>query len=96
MLAQLHGKHVPLVIKIVPDMSDEQAVSIARALVESGMDAVIASNTSLSRGGLEGLAYGDEPGGMSGAPLRDKSTHILRILANERKRSWNTPSELQH
>jgi dihydroorotate dehydrogenase len=83
MLTQLHGKHVPLVIKIAPDMSDEETVLVASALVESGMDAVIASNTTLSRGGVEGLAYGDESGGLSGAPLRDKSTHILRILADE-------------
>ncbi|MFL1494622.1 quinone-dependent dihydroorotate dehydrogenase [Pseudomonas antarctica] len=83
MLEQEHGKYVPLVIKIAPDMSDEETVLVANALMASGMDAVIASNTTVSRAGVEGLLHADESGGLSGAPLRDKSTHILRVLADE-------------
>lgn len=64
-------------------MSDEETVLVAAALVESGMDAVIATNTTLGREGVEGLEYGDEAGGLSGAPVRDKSTHIVRVLAGE-------------
>ncbi|QLG95480.1 quinone-dependent dihydroorotate dehydrogenase [Pseudomonas yamanorum] len=82
-LTRLHGRHVPLVTKIAPDMSDEETVRVASALMESGMDAVIASNTTLSRSGVEGLAHADEAGGLSGAPLRDKSMHTLKILAGE-------------
>ena len=78
-----HGKRVPLAIKIAPDMTDEETVLVAQALVESGMDAVIATNTTLSRVGVEGLAHGDETGGLSGAPVRDKSTHIVKVLAAE-------------
>src|SRR5690606_18163979 len=84
-LAQLHGRRVPLAIKIAPDMTDEETVEGADALVEAGMDAVIATNTTLSRDGVEGLAHADEAGGLSGAPVRDKSTHVVRVLASELK-----------
>jgi dihydroorotate dehydrogenase len=82
-LAQLYGKRVPLAIKIAPDMSDEETVQVAHALVDAGMDAVIATNTTLGRAGVEGLQFGDEAGGLSGAPVRDKSTHTVKVLASE-------------
>ncbi len=82
-LAGQHGRHVPLAIKIAPDMTDEETVLVAQALLESGMDAVIATNTTLSRVGVEGLAHGDEAGGLSGAPVREKSTHTVKVLAAE-------------
>lgn len=82
-LAQVHGRRVPLAIKIAPDMSDEEIALVAAALVEAGMDAVIATNTTLGREGVEGLSHGDEAGGLSGAPVRDKSTHTVRVLAGE-------------
>ncbi|NVL28170.1 quinone-dependent dihydroorotate dehydrogenase, partial [Pseudomonas syringae pv. actinidiae] len=66
-----------------PDMTDEETVLVAAALIESGMDAVIATNTTLSRQGVEGLPHGDEAGGLSGAPVREKSTHIVKVLAGE-------------
>ena len=82
-LAQEHGKRVPLAIKIAPDMSDEETVQVADALVQAGMDAVIATNTTLSRDGVKGLEHADEAGGLSGAPVRDRSTHIVEVLAAE-------------
>ncbi|MDH4555438.1 quinone-dependent dihydroorotate dehydrogenase [Pseudomonas sp. BN417] len=82
-LAAQHGKHVPLAIKIAPDMSDEETTMVAKALLESGMDAVIATNTTLGREGVEHLPFGDEAGGLSGAPVRDKSTHTVKVLAGE-------------
>jgi dihydroorotate dehydrogenase len=51
-----NGKRVPLAIKIAPDMSDEETALVAAALMESGMDAVIATNTTLGREGVEGTA----------------------------------------
>ncbi|HEX5843310.1 MAG TPA: quinone-dependent dihydroorotate dehydrogenase [Pseudomonas sp.] len=84
-LTQVHGKRVPLAIKIAPDMSDEETAQVAAALLDTGMDAVIATNTTLSREGVQGLEWGDEAGGLSGAPVRDKSTHIVRVLAGELK-----------
>ncbi len=82
-LAQRHGKRVPLAIKIAPDMSDAEIAEVAAALLDSGMDAVIATNTTLGREGVEGLPFGAEAGGLSGAPVRDKSTHTVRVLAAE-------------
>ncbi|AVO54882.1 quinone-dependent dihydroorotate dehydrogenase [Ectopseudomonas mendocina] len=82
-LTQEHGRRVPLAIKIAPDMSDEETALVAAALLGADMDAVIATNTTLSREGVEGLAHADESGGLSGAPVRDKSTHIVKVLAGE-------------
>jgi len=82
-LAGRHGRRVPLAIKIAPDMSDEETAQVARALLDTGMDAVIATNTTLGREGVEGLEHAGEAGGLSGAPVREKSTHTVRVLAGE-------------
>ena len=80
-LADRHGKHTPLVLKIAPDLEDGQIQAIADLLRRHRMDGVIATNTTLSRQGVEGLAHGDETGGLSGAPLKDRSTAVIRRLA---------------
>ena len=80
-LTREHGRRVPLAIKIAPDMTDEEVALVAEALVQAGMDAVIATNTTLSRQGVEGLAHADEAGGLSGAPLLERSTQTVRVLA---------------
>lgn len=80
-LEVLHGKRVPLAIKIAPDMTDEEIVLVAEAVFQAGMDAIIATNTTLGREGVAGLAHADEAGGLSGAPVREKSTHTVRVLA---------------
>jgi dihydroorotate dehydrogenase len=82
-LADLHGKYVPLALKIAPDMEGEQITQIARLLMQHHIDGVIATNTTLSREGVENLPHGDETGGLSGAPVRDKSTAVIRQLAAE-------------
>lgn len=81
MLAAKHGKHVPLAVKIAPDLDEAQLDAIADVLVSTGMDAVIATNTTLSRDGVAGLPHGEEAGGLSGAPVREKSTAVVRGLA---------------
>lgn len=80
-LEVLHGKRVPLAIKIAPDMTDEETALVAEAVFQAGMDAIIATNTTLGREGVAGLANADEAGGLSGAPVREKSTHTVRVLA---------------
>ena len=82
-LAQLHGKYVPLAVKIAPDLDADQIKSIAALLIKHRIDGVIATNTTLSREGVEGLPHGNEAGGLSGAPVRDKSTAVIRQLAAE-------------
>jgi dihydroorotate dehydrogenase len=80
-LAQVHGRRVPLVVKIAPDLADEQIVRIADALVAHGIDAVIATNTTTARDAVAGLPHATEAGGLSGAPLFARSTQVVRLLA---------------
>ncbi|OIR05559.1 dihydroorotate dehydrogenase (quinone) [mine drainage metagenome] len=82
-LAQQHGKYVPLAVKIAPDLDSEQIRQIASLLVKHRIDGVIATNTTLSRAGVENLPHGNEAGGLSGAPVREKSTAVIRQLAAE-------------
>ncbi|QLF91802.1 quinone-dependent dihydroorotate dehydrogenase [Pseudomonas sp. ABC1] len=76
-----HGRRVPLAVKIAPDMTDEEIASVAQSVLDAGLDGIIATNTTLARDGVAGLAHADEAGGLSGAPVRDKSTHTVRVLA---------------
>lgn len=81
-LCQTHGKYVPLFIKIAPDLSDDEIMSIARSLLTTQMDGVIATNTTLSREAVKGLPHAEEAGGLSGAVLTDMSLNVTRKLAN--------------
>ena len=80
-LAEQHGKYVPLALKIAPDLDSEQIQQIATLLMRHRIDGVIATNTTLSRAGIEHLPQHAEAGGLSGAPVRDKSTAVIRQLA---------------
>ncbi|MDP3689246.1 MAG: dihydroorotate dehydrogenase (quinone), partial [Sulfurimicrobium sp.] len=80
-LAQTHGKHVPLALKIAPDLETEQVIEIAELLLKYQIEGVIATNTTLSREGVAGLPHGDEAGGLSGAPVRLKSTSVVKQLS---------------
>lgn len=80
-LADRHGKYVPVVLKIAPDLSLEQIHEIADLLMTHKMDGVIASNTTLSRDAVQGLKHADQAGGLSGAPVREKSTWVIGELA---------------
>ena len=82
-LADTHGKYVPIALKIAPDLDAEQIKQIAHLLMQHRIDGVIATNTTLSREGVENLPHGAETGGLSGAPVRDKSTAVIRALAAE-------------
>jgi dihydroorotate dehydrogenase len=82
-LADSHGRYVPIALKIAPDMEGEQVAQIARLLMRHRIDAVIATNTTLSRAAVAHLPHGNESGGLSGAPVRDKSTAVIRGLAAE-------------
>ena len=80
-LAKQYGKYVPIAVKIAPDLNEEEVNSIAQCLIDNNIDGVIATNTTLSRVGVEKLEHGDEQGGLSGVPVKDKSTTVIRILA---------------
>ncbi|AMM26540.1 quinone-dependent dihydroorotate dehydrogenase [Variovorax sp. PAMC 28711] len=76
-LTALHGKRVPLFVKIAPDLDAAQIAVIAAALQRHGMDGVIASNTTLSREAVSGLPHAEETGGLSGAPVREASNRVI-------------------
>ncbi|WP_422445792.1 MULTISPECIES: quinone-dependent dihydroorotate dehydrogenase [unclassified Endozoicomonas] len=82
-LAKAHGRQVPLAIKIAPDMTDDEIAAVAAELVSYELDGVIATNTTLDRDKVSGFATAEEAGGLSGAPLSDKSTAVIRLLASE-------------
>ena len=79
-LGRLFGRRVPLVLKLAPDLHPEQIAAIAQCVERYGIDGVIATNTSLSREGVEGLPHAAEAGGLSGAPIKDRATAVLREL----------------
>jgi dihydroorotate dehydrogenase len=79
-LAAQHGKRVPMLVKIAPDLSDEDVESAARVLGDLQVDGVIATNKTTDRLPVEGHPHAHEAGGLSGAPLYGKSTAVLRRL----------------
>lgn len=80
-LADRHGKYVPLALKIAPDLDAGQINDIADTLRRHRIDAVIATNTTLGREGVESSPLATEAGGLSGSPLFEKSTAVIRSLA---------------
>ena len=79
-LAERHDKYVPLAVKIAPDLNAEAVAEVATVIREEGIDAVIATNTTLSREAVAGLPHADEAGGLSGAPLMQRATEVVRQL----------------
>ncbi|MES2623909.1 MAG: quinone-dependent dihydroorotate dehydrogenase [Pseudomonadota bacterium] len=79
-LAQLHHKQVPLLLKIAPDLTPEEIISIAQSLRKYQLDGVIATNTTLSRAGVESSIHANEAGGLSGAPLTVTATSVMAQL----------------
>ncbi len=71
---------LPIFLKIAPDLTEDELQDIAEVAAETGVDAVIATNTTLSRDGLRS-PHKDEKGGLSGAPLFEKSTRVLARLS---------------
>lgn len=80
-LTDRHSRYVPIALKIAPDLDAEQIADVANALRRHRIDAVIATNTTLSREGIEQSPLAAEAGGLSGAPLFERSTAVVRTLA---------------
>ena len=74
------GRKVPLVVKIAPDMTEDDLYAVAETLAEVSIDGIIATNTTIDRSGLGGHPKASEAGGLSGLPVRDKSTEIIQKL----------------
>ncbi|MFM7226980.1 MAG: quinone-dependent dihydroorotate dehydrogenase [Betaproteobacteria bacterium] len=84
-LADRYGRYVPIALKIAPDLDHEQIKSIAELLLQHQIDAVIATNTTITRDAVSGLPHADEAGGLSGAPVLLLSNHVISALRSELK-----------
>ncbi len=76
-------RHVPLLVKIAPDLDDEDVLAVADLATALGLDGIVATNTTVSRAGLVSTAAEVEAagaGGLSGPPLRSRATEVLRLL----------------
>ena len=76
-LADKFQKRVPLVVKVAPDLDDEQIPGMADAIVDNAFDSLIATNTTISRDAVKGMRHADEQGGLSGAPVKEMANHVL-------------------
>jgi dihydroorotate dehydrogenase len=74
------ARHVPLFLKIAPDLDAEQIALIAATLLRHQMDGVIATNTTLERESVQWLPHSNEAGGLSGAPVREMSIQVIAQL----------------
>jgi len=75
-----HNKQVPMLVKIAPDLDEVQIGQVSESLINNNIDGVIATNTTLERGAVQGQQYADEAGGLSGFPVRERSTHVVKEL----------------
>ena len=82
-LQSRHGKYTPLALKIAPDLTAEELSRIAGLLLQFEIDGVIATNTTVDRDRIAGHPLAGETGGLSGAPVKDKATAVVKALAGE-------------
>jgi dihydroorotate dehydrogenase len=82
-LQQQHGKYVPIALKIAPDLNIDEINHIASLLLEFEIDGVIATNTTIARDSVTGHPLVNEAGGLSGAPVKEQATWVVRELAGE-------------
>ncbi|SAI31287.1 dihydroorotate dehydrogenase [Bordetella ansorpii] len=86
-LADQHGRQVPMLVKIAPDLEQDQIDAIADALPALGVDGVIATNTTLSRTAVQGQPHADQAGGLSGPPVHELSLKVIERLRARAGRS---------
>lgn len=79
-LSDQHGRAVPMMVKIAPDLTQDQVDNIAELLMEHSVDGVIATNTTLSRTAVQGLPNAEETGGLSGPPVHELSLQVIQRL----------------
>ncbi len=79
-LEKQHNKYTPILVKIAPDMDQNETHMVAQALIENQMDGIIATNTTLDREAVSGHVFAQEAGGLSGAPVTEPSNQVLAWL----------------
>ena len=76
------GKHRPIAVKISPDIADADVADVVRAICDAGADAIISTNTTISREGVSAHMHAKEAGGLSGAPLTQRADRVLeKVIA---------------
>jgi len=79
-MAEQHNRRVPLAVKIAPDLPDDAVREAAELIASRGMDAIIATNTTIERGAVAGLRHADETGGLSGTPVKVRATEVVALV----------------
>lgn len=79
-LTEKHKKYVPIAIKIAPDLEEHEIKAMAEVFLEQKIDCLIATNTTLAREAVKGQQYAEEQGGLSGKPVTQKSTEVIRLF----------------
>jgi dihydroorotate dehydrogenase len=77
-LHQQYDRYVPMTVKVAPDLTIEEVQQLAEAFAQFEIDGIIATNTTMSREGIEGLNHADEAGGLSGQPVFEQSTKVVQ------------------
>jgi dihydroorotate dehydrogenase len=80
-LAAKHGRRKPMLLKIAPDLSEDEMDGIAEVAATTGIDGLVCTNTTIDRSAVAGHRHGAEAGGLSGRPVFAKSTAVLRGMA---------------
>jgi len=83
LLEKEHGKKVPIALKVAPDLQENAIKDLSRVFVQSGLDALIATNTTIDRTVVTGHALASEAGGLSGSPVTGKSTEVIQAFHQE-------------
>ncbi|MEM9078117.1 MAG: quinone-dependent dihydroorotate dehydrogenase [Bacteroidota bacterium] len=84
------AKQKPILLKIAPDLTDDQLLDIIEIVTTTGIDGVIATNTTIARKDLKSLLIlTEEKGGLSGKPLTKRSTEVIRFLSENSNKSFS-------
>lgn len=79
-LTKKSGIHMPIALKVAPDIGEEQIADLSRVFLDGGLDGLIATNTTISREPVLGKPYAQQAGGLSGKPVTDKSTAVIKAF----------------
>ncbi len=79
-LADQTGRTVPLAIKVAPDLDDEEICALGQVFLDHSLDAIIATNTTINRADIKAEPLAQETGGLSGAPLGNRSTKVIEAF----------------
>lgn len=80
LLAEQHGRYVPLAVKVAPDLDENAIAGMAQVFLETKIDGLIATNTLLDKAAVKDVEHGEEQGGLSGQPLTEKSTEVIALF----------------